>query len=95
MKVNNKKAIYNFKLSHSDSVSQLDAWQEEVKAASWANPNELKQTFCQASILKAGNVIFNIHSGKYRLWTIISYKLGVVFVKAIGTHKEYEKWDIR
>jgi len=45
--------------------------------------------------MKDRKVVFNISGNKYRLLVQISYKLGIVYVKAIGTHKEYDGWEMR
>ena len=95
MKITNKKKLSDFKEAHPDAVSQVDSWLAEAKKAMWKTPNELTQQYGSASIMKAGNVVFNICGNKYRLWVKIAYNLGIIFVKAIDTHKEYDKWDIR
>lgn len=95
MKITNKKALSAFKASHPDAEEQTDAWQGEATRAAWATPNQLKEQYGNASILKGSNVVFNICGNKYRLWVKIAFKTGIIFVKAIGTHKEYDTWDIR
>lgn len=95
MKITNKRLLAEFKKAHPDAERQLNAWQAEAQRATWKTPNELKQQYGNASILKAGNAIFNLGGNKYRLWVEIAYGQGVIFVKAIGTHKEYDKWDLR
>ncbi|NQW30240.1 MAG: type II toxin-antitoxin system HigB family toxin [Ignavibacteria bacterium] len=71
----------------------LLAWLNEMEHASWQNPNELKEQFGVASILKAGRVVFNICGNKYRLIVQISYEMGIVNVRFFGTHAEYDKVD--
>ena len=38
-------------------------------------------------------MVFNIKGNHYRLIVAVAYKLGVVYVKFIGTHKEYDLID--
>lgn len=45
-----------------------------------------------ASFLAGNRVVFNLKGNKYRLDTKIAYQTGVVFVKRIGTHAEYDRW---
>ena len=87
--------MHNFKEQHPDARSQIDSWEAEVEDAQWNNPTDLKRRYPKkASLLKSPNVIFDICWNKYRLWVQVSYKTGVVLVKKVGTHKEYDKWSI-
>jgi mRNA interferase HigB len=40
-------------------------------------------------------VVFNIKGNDYRLVTAIDYRRGIVFIKWLGSHREYEKIDVR
>ena len=62
-------------------------------AAQWSQPTDIKERFGSASILKNRRVVFNIKGNHYRLIVAVAYKLGVVYVKFIGTHKEYDLID--
>jgi mRNA interferase HigB len=46
-----------------------------------------------ASIIGDNRVIFNIAGNKYRLIVRINYDSKTVFVRFVGTHKEYDKID--
>jgi mRNA interferase HigB len=35
-------------------------------------------------------VVFNIRGNDYRLIVAVAYKIGVVYVKFIGTHAQYD-----
>jgi mRNA interferase HigB len=95
MRINNKKALNDFKQSHPDAVTHINAWQAEVTRAEWKTPNELKQQYGNASILKDRKVVFNIRGNKYRLLVQISYKSGIVFVRDIVPHEVYDEWNLR
>ena len=55
----------------------------------------MKKAHPKASILKGGRVVFNIKGNDYRLVTAIDYRRGIVFIKWLGSHREYEKIDVR
>ena len=40
------------------------------------------------------NVVFNIAGNKYRLDANISYSRQAIFVKFVGTHKQYDAIDV-
>lgn len=73
----------------------LLAWNEEVEFAQWANPNELKSQYLNASILDTKRVVFNISGNHFRLIVDIEYRLKIVFIVWFGTHKEYDKIDAK
>ena len=94
MKLIGKQLLQNFIENYADARSQVGAWDAEVGEAEWITPHELKNRYPRASILKNQNVVFDICGNKYRLWVKVNYKNGLVLIKKIGTHKEYDKWNI-
>ncbi|HSE73839.1 MAG TPA: type II toxin-antitoxin system HigB family toxin [Dongiaceae bacterium] len=77
----------------SDAEQPLRTWVKVVKSAQWSNPVEIKQVFRSADILPNGRVVFDIGGNKYRLVAAIHYRGRRVYVRFIGTHKEYDKID--
>lgn len=71
----------------------LRAWYDEAKAASWESPQDIKDVYRNASIIANNRVVFNIKGNDYRLIVAVAYRVGVVFVKFIGTHAEYDQID--
>ena len=76
-----------------DSEGPLKAWFQEAKSADWKSPADIKKQYASASILKNNRVVFNIGGNKYRLVVKINYVTKTVFIRFIGTHKEYDKID--
>ena len=83
------------KPEYSDSEVSLRAWYHDAKAAEWKNSNELKQQFKNASIVGNGKVVFNIKGNDYRLVVAIDDEFQVIFIRFIGTHKQYDKIDAK
>lgn len=79
--------------NYSDSKGPLEAWHSESIKASWKTPQDIKKQFRSASILKNNRVVFNTAGNKYRLIVAVDYKRQVMFVKFIGTHKQYDEID--
>lgn len=79
--------------AHGDSRGPLEAWHAETQRAIWLTPQEVKEQFRNASILKNSRVVFNIAGNKYRLIVSIDYERQVAFIKFIGTHKQYDQID--
>jgi len=78
----------------ADARISLEAWHEEVSEADWENPQQVKSQFCHASILKGSRVVFNIKGNNYRLVVKINYPYRIVYVRFVGTHKQYDCIDV-
>lgn len=76
---------------HPDAEQPLKAWVDEVLAAEWKTPADVKATFGNASILQNRRVVLNIKGNDYRLIVSVAYLFGAVYVKFVGTHKEYDR----
>ena len=76
-----------------DAEHPLRAWVGIVRAADWSRPNDVKQTFGTADLLNDGRAVFNIGGNKYRLIAAIHYRGRRVYIRFIGTHKDYDAID--
>jgi len=79
--------------NYQDAKGPLEAWYYEARHDQWVSPADVKAKYGSASILKDNRVVFNISGNKYRLVVRINYNSKTVFVRFIGTHKEYDKID--
>ncbi|WP_368566184.1 type II toxin-antitoxin system HigB family toxin [Pseudoxanthomonas sp. UTMC 1351] len=93
MRVVALSSLRTFWTSHSDAEQPLKAWYDEAKAASWATSHDIKARYASASFVGSNRVVFNIKGNDYRLIVAVAYKVGVVYIKFIGTHAEYDKVD--
>ncbi|MGA2250739.1 type II toxin-antitoxin system HigB family toxin [Terracidiphilus sp.] len=75
--------------------SALDAWFYEVREATWKSSADVKRSYSQASIVGADRIVFNVKGNSYRLVVAVNYIRSSVFIKWIGTHKEYDGIDVR
>jgi mRNA interferase HigB len=73
----------------------LDAWFQEVRQAEWKTSSDVKTSYAHASLIGADRVVFNIKGNAYRLVTAVDYRRGIVFIKWLGTHKQYDAIDVR
>ncbi len=79
---------------YNDSQNPLESWYEEAIKADWRSPQDLKDQYGNASICGNNRVVFNIGGNKYRLVVEIQYQAGIVWVKFIGTHTQYDKINV-
>ena len=80
--------------AYSDAQNPLESWYEETVKASWLSPQSVKTQYGNASICGNNRVVFNIGGNKYRLVVEIQYRAGIVWVKFIGTHTQYDKINV-
>ena len=85
-----KKILRDFWEVHADCEQQLKSWFRETSKAEWTNPNQIKSEYPSASILNDNRVVFNIKGNKYRLIVKINFEYEMVWIRFIGTHKEYD-----
>lgn len=95
MRIISKKALTDFwqRPGCADARGAMEAWYREAKVAEWKDPADIKAKHGSASILKGGRVVFNIRGNEYRLVVKINYKSGIVYIRFVGTHEEYDRID--
>lgn len=93
MRIITRQKLIAFWTKHPNAEQALKAWEKETEHAGWASPDEIKARYASASILADNRVVFNIKGNDYRLVVKIHYNTGVVFIRFIGTHKEYDRID--
>ena len=77
----------------ADAREPVMAWFRQVRQADWARPVDIKRDIRSASILKDGRAVFNIAGNKYRIVVWINYSYRVVYIRFIGTHRQYDTID--
>ncbi|MDQ3118730.1 MAG: type II toxin-antitoxin system HigB family toxin [Verrucomicrobiota bacterium] len=87
------KALKTYWQKVPGTEQELRAWFAEAEAADWKTPTAIKAKYGNASILKDGRVVFNVCGNKYRLVTWINYDYRTIYIRFLGTHKEYDRID--
>lgn len=93
MRIIARKTLKEFWEKEPAIKSALQAWYAEAREADWSSPADVKARYGTASILKDGRVVFNIGGNKYRLVVWINYAHFTVYIRFVGTHKEYDEID--
>lgn len=79
--------------AYRDAEQPLRSWNAEAEHASWGRPTDIKEKYETASIIADNRVVFNIGGNKYRLVVKIHYNTSIVYIRFIGTHKQYDQID--
>ena len=93
MRILSRSTLRDFRESHRDVEEALKNWYYEASHADWQNPADVKTAHRNASIIANNRVVFNIKGNNYRLIVAIRYDIGIIFIRFIGTHAEYDKVD--
>ena len=93
MIVSNIKLLSLFARDHATTRKSLLTWQRIVEESTWKNKMDILHSFRDAKIIKNNRARFEIQHNKYRLIAEVDYSDGVVEIRFIGTHSEYDKID--
>jgi mRNA interferase HigB len=96
MRVIAKSTLIRFwrQLGYKDAESALQSWYNEAIKANWTTPQDIKAHYRNVSICGNNRVVFNIAGNKYRLVVEMQYQAGIVWVKFIGTHAQYDQINV-
>jgi len=72
----------------------LDAWFDEVRKARWRSTADIRRLYATASTVSAERIVFNIKGNSYRLVVSADFEKGIVWIKWIGTHRDYDRIDV-
>ena len=79
--------------AYADAREPVMAWYRQTRSADWRTPAEVKRAVRTVSILKDGRAVFNVAGNKYRIVVWINYPYRVVYIRFIGTHRQYDQID--
>ncbi len=93
MRVISRKALKLFweRPNCAAAEQPLRAWFREACRAQWNSPADVKAAYRSASIIGSDRVVFNIAGNKFRLIVRINYAYGIVYIRFVGTHAEYDR----
>lgn len=100
MRIIARRTLHKFvasRIGHKDQgalKAALDAWFDEVRRARWSNSADIKRRYATASIVSAERIVFNIKGNDYRLVVAVDFEKGIVWIKWIGTHADYDQIDV-
>lgn len=94
MRVVGVETLHGFSQQHREVEDQAKAWLAEASEATWQTSQDIKLRYASASFLSGNRVIFNLKGNKYRLLTMVTFKSQVVLILKMGTHAEYDKWEL-
>ena len=79
---------------HPDAEMPLRNWYAETSRAIWRTPADIKAAYRSASFTANNRVVFNIKGNDYRLVVAVHFDRGQMFVRFVGTHRQYDKINV-
>lgn len=93
MRIITERRIRDFFHDHPNAEPTFTEWIRAVRSADWHSPNDLRTDYPSASILPNNRAVFRLGGGSYRLIVVIHYNRGILYVRFVGTHAEYDRID--
>lgn len=83
--------IRDFIRKHSEADKPLRDWYSKVSKAEWKCFADIKKDFNSADFVGNDRYVFNIGGNNFRIVAVVIFIGHKVFIRFIGTHKEYDK----
>lgn len=80
---------------HAALKAAVEAWFAEARSARWRSSADIKRRYATASIVSADRIVVNLKGNGYRLIVAIDFEKSIVWIKGIGTHRDYDGVDAR
>ena len=69
----------------------LTEWYHFCAKQNWTTPQDTKDTFRHVSFVAGNRVVFNVKGNSYRIVCAMDYQRQAMFIKFVGTHREYDR----
>lgn len=86
-------ALREFWRIHPDAEIPLRAWYADASRADWRRPADINAAYRSANFIANNRVVFNVKGNDYRLVVAAHYNRGMMFVRFVGTHRDYDRID--
>lgn len=87
------RTLREFWETHPAAETPLRAWYADASRADWQSPADIKAAYRSASFIAGNRVVFNIKGNAYRLIAAVRYTQGLMFIRFVGTHADYDRID--
>lgn len=90
-----KTKITEFYIVEPKAKESLLKWFHIVALNDWQNFGEMKHTFNSVDSVGNDRFVFNMGGNKYRLVAMIHFTTRTLYIRFVGTHKQYDKIDCK
>lgn len=93
MRIFTEKTINEYARFNPQSKAALQDWVKRVRKAEWTCFADIKATFNSVDYVGNQRYVFNIKGNDYKLVVVILFRPKLVYIRFVGTHKEYDRID--
>lgn len=93
MRVISFKMIREFIARYDDADTAMREWHKKTEDADWSSLSDIKRTFNTVDYVGNDRYVFNVKGNKYRIVAMVIFSIKTVFMRFVGTHKEYDNID--
>ena len=90
-----KTKLIQFYETDTKAKEPLIKWYNETLLADWQDYHSIKQTFNSVDAVGNDRFVFNIGGNNYRIVAMIHFSKRTVYIRFVGTHKQYDKIDCK
>lgn len=93
MRIVAQNRLQAFWETHPETAPALRLWLAVARRAEWTSMADIQARWSKARVLNGERVRFEVAGGDYRLIVAVQFKAGIVWVKFLGTHAQYDRID--
>jgi len=90
MVVISKTRLINFYETESNAKEPLLKWYHMALLSDWQDFHGIKETFNSVDSVGNDRFVFNVAGNKYRIVAMIHFSKRTVYIRFVGTHKQYD-----
>lgn len=90
MRIIAHRTLVTFYTRHTDAKTAIEEWFRKTEKANWESFSDIKKSFNSVDAVGNQRFVFNIKGNYYRLVALIKFKIKMVYIRFIGTHKDYD-----
>jgi mRNA interferase HigB len=83
------------KTGNEKSQPYLTEWYHFCEKQNWSSPQDVKNTLSHVSFVGKNRVVFNVKGNDYRIVCAMDYPRKAMYIKFVGTHKEYDSIEVK
>lgn len=94
MRVISISSLRSFWEVHPDAEQPLKEWYVKTCRSQWRNYADMRNDFNSVDYVGNQRYVFNIKGNHYRLVVAVKFTPGLVYIRFVGTHDEYNRIDV-